>query len=592
MKHTAVLSIVAGLGLGIALSFLLVSLPALVGAQGAIDNSFVYQGRLLRSGSYVDNTTCDFQFSLYDADASGTQIGDSQTVPGVSVHDGYFRVELNAGNEFGPDAFNGDKRYLQIATRCGSETTYTTMGQRVPLYPAPYALRASNVTGVAGASWSEISGKPPGFADDIDDVVTYTNGYGLELVDGQFSLITSTVIDGMADTLQRRITGSCSDPNAIQIVHADGWVVCGTTSQTYTAGEGLVSIGNVFAIDDNIVQRLVTDTSCNSPRGQAIRHVNVDGSVICEPIPQGDVTGVNAGPGLAATDPGGPVVNLSVADAGISTQMLADGAVTEEKIKDYAVGPEELGGGAVNTNHIADGSIEFSDFGMICSQDQMVLERSSSSAAPFWQCGEDDSINFTPGAAVSLVDNVLSLRVGEGIAVTGSGLRVQFGPVDPGSDGTSNQAAHSNHHHDDLYVRKDTQAPDLDPAARDISGSYNTGFTVVGLRNQYVSDANPADGEILSFSSNRWQPDTYDFPFNLGARVSFNQASGADGDGKLSVSCLDSSNEHVIGGGCECDANANVEDSYPSSSTRWQCDCANSNDTNYAYIFCISLTWP
>ena len=70
---------------------------------------FTYQGELKNGGSPV-NGTCDFQFSLFDAAVSGTQLGSTQTVTGVTVADGRFTVTINSGNQFNVLAFNGSAR--------------------------------------------------------------------------------------------------------------------------------------------------------------------------------------------------------------------------------------------------------------------------------------------------------------------------------------------------------------------------------------------------------------------------------------------------------------------------------------------------
>jgi hypothetical protein len=77
---------------------------------------------------------------------------------GVPVTDGLFTVQLNAGGDFGANAFNGDERWLQISVN-GS-----ALSPRQSLTPAPYALYALK------APWSGLTGVPAGFADGVDDV--------------------------------------------------------------------------------------------------------------------------------------------------------------------------------------------------------------------------------------------------------------------------------------------------------------------------------------------------------------------------------------------------------------------------------------
>ena len=101
---------------------------------------FTYQGELKNGGSPV-NGTCDFQFSLFDAAVSGTQLGSTQTVTGVTVADGRFTVTINSGNQFNVLAFNGSARYLALAVRCPAGSGgYTSLTPRQPLTPAPLAL--------------------------------------------------------------------------------------------------------------------------------------------------------------------------------------------------------------------------------------------------------------------------------------------------------------------------------------------------------------------------------------------------------------------------------------------------------------------
>ncbi len=100
---------------------------------------FTFQGQLQDNGTLL-NATCDIQAGLWDAAGSGVQMGSTQTVNDVAVVDGRFTITLNAGEEFGTDAFNGQERWLQIAVRCPTGSgSYTTLQPRQPLTAAPYA---------------------------------------------------------------------------------------------------------------------------------------------------------------------------------------------------------------------------------------------------------------------------------------------------------------------------------------------------------------------------------------------------------------------------------------------------------------------
>ncbi|MCS7060855.1 MAG: hypothetical protein RMN25_06770 [Anaerolineae bacterium] len=106
------------------------------GVQAALGTAFTYQGQLKKSGSLV-NGSCDMQFSLWNAETGGTQIGLTQSKPNVSVNNGLFTVQL----DFGTGAIQGDARWLEMAVRCpAGGGTYATLAPRQQLTPAPYAL--------------------------------------------------------------------------------------------------------------------------------------------------------------------------------------------------------------------------------------------------------------------------------------------------------------------------------------------------------------------------------------------------------------------------------------------------------------------
>jgi len=113
-------------------------------SQAAVGTAFTYQGELKKSGG-LQNSTCDFQFSLYDALTGGTQIGSTQSVPGVTVTNGLFTVVL----DFGAGAFSGSPRWMEISVQCAGDGGYTTLAPRLPLLPTPYSVYSSNAA-VAG----------------------------------------------------------------------------------------------------------------------------------------------------------------------------------------------------------------------------------------------------------------------------------------------------------------------------------------------------------------------------------------------------------------------------------------------------------
>jgi hypothetical protein len=105
--------------------------------DAAVGSGFTYQGSL-KDGGNPANGQYDFAFSLYDAPISGTLVTTPITLTNQTVSSGLFTLPL----DFGPSAFDGSARYLQIAVRPAGNGSYTTLSPRQPITPTPYALFA------------------------------------------------------------------------------------------------------------------------------------------------------------------------------------------------------------------------------------------------------------------------------------------------------------------------------------------------------------------------------------------------------------------------------------------------------------------
>lgn len=122
-------------------------------ASGPSGTAFTYQGQLKQTGAPV-NQACDFQYSLWDAESNGAQVGTTLDRPGVSVVHGLFQTLL----DFGDAAFDGGLRWLQVSVRCpvwdgmGTEPTFTVLTPRSFIAPSPYAIHA--LTGNQGGNFS------------------------------------------------------------------------------------------------------------------------------------------------------------------------------------------------------------------------------------------------------------------------------------------------------------------------------------------------------------------------------------------------------------------------------------------------------
>jgi len=106
-------------------------------AKTPMGTAFTYQGRLTDGGGPA-NGQYDFEFTMYDAAASGNPVGSPVAVEDQEVNNGLFKVTL----DFGATVFQGDARWLKIGVRPYESTgDYTYLDPLQELTPTPYALQ-------------------------------------------------------------------------------------------------------------------------------------------------------------------------------------------------------------------------------------------------------------------------------------------------------------------------------------------------------------------------------------------------------------------------------------------------------------------
>jgi hypothetical protein len=113
--------------------------------------AFTYQGKLTDSGN-ATNGQYDFQFKLYDTATvgTGTQQGNPVSVSNVTVTGGIFTAQLDFGAC--SSCFDGAPRFLEIAVKPTSGSTFTTVSPRQPITSEPYAIRSRNAATADGLS--------------------------------------------------------------------------------------------------------------------------------------------------------------------------------------------------------------------------------------------------------------------------------------------------------------------------------------------------------------------------------------------------------------------------------------------------------
>ncbi len=98
-----------------------------------VGSQFTYQGQLKKDGRPF-SATCTMAFRLYDDATAGNLRGAITTT--VAIADGLFTVPL----DFGPYAFRGSARWLEIAVACPGDPGFFTLAPRQALTAVPYAL--------------------------------------------------------------------------------------------------------------------------------------------------------------------------------------------------------------------------------------------------------------------------------------------------------------------------------------------------------------------------------------------------------------------------------------------------------------------
>ena len=245
-----------------------------VRANTPLGTGFTYQGKL-ENGGIPTTGSCDFQFGLYDQESNGVQAGVTETVGNVQVLAGLFSVVVNSTGLFGPAAFDGNVRWLQVATRCPAGSgNYTLFSQRQPITPTPYAIFSKDSAKLGGVPAAEfahykrtiivpiVPGDPSASGDRLKSTLagitdaSDNNTYLIQLELGTYNIGSSTLTIPEGITLQ----GTGSGPSIV-----GGSLIQGSNVSTLALITGDVSINNIsFRLTNSTLPATTISIATNS----------------------------------------------------------------------------------------------------------------------------------------------------------------------------------------------------------------------------------------------------------------------------------------------------------------------------------------
>jgi hypothetical protein len=211
------------------------------GAAFGQTSSFNYQGKLTETGAAA-NGSYQFQFKLYDSVAGGSQIGSTISDVPVTVTDGTFSASL----DFGPAAFSGADRYLEVSVRKTAGDPYTPLTPRQKLNSAPYASRAAkagDADSVGGQSGATIATA----IQSVNEATSANTANAIVKRDGTGKIIVGSIQFADNTSISTAPVGGGS----ALLTSPNNWTAMNTFSAGLSAANNpITNVANPFAATD------------------------------------------------------------------------------------------------------------------------------------------------------------------------------------------------------------------------------------------------------------------------------------------------------------------------------------------------------
>lgn len=321
------------------------------------------------TGALVANQAVGMKISILRGTATGTVVFSETYSPNPQTNaNGLVTVEIGSGTAsvgtFAGIDWASGPYFLKTETDPAGGSSYTIAGTS-QLLSVPYAMYAKTAANGFSGAWADLTGRPAGFADGIDNVDDADNSITNEI---QALSLSGTVLSLSSGG------GSVTLPSS---GGGDNW---GTqTVVTNTTLTGLGTSASPLAVANTVITPSWSHIQ-SIPAGFAdgtdniddadnsiineIQTINLSGTTLSLSLGGGSVTLPSSGGGdnwgtqavvtdLSLAGNGTTATPLRIADNGVSTIHLLNAAVTANKLATNAVTTDKINAGSVTGAKIA-----------------------------------------------------------------------------------------------------------------------------------------------------------------------------------------------------------------------------------------------